>query len=69
MDGEKRIVTFMGEAGRRTANIIWKEEFSMFKVECETEGSSSKIFKLFMDESKAQQYAEEFAFGEKYGTV
>ena len=69
MDGEKRIVTFMGNAGRRTANIIFKEEFNMFKVECESEDSSSKLFKLFMDESKAQQFAEEFAFGEKYGTI
>jgi hypothetical protein len=69
MDGEKRIVTFMGEGGRRTANIIYKEEFNMFKVECELEGSSSKLFKLFMDESKAQAYAEEFAFKEKHGTI
>jgi hypothetical protein len=69
MDGEKRIVTFMGEAGRRTANIIYKEEFNMFKVECEIEGTSFKLFKLFMDESKAQAYAEEFAFKEKNGTI
>ena len=69
MDGEKRIVTFVGESGRRTANIIFKEEFNMFKVECETEGSPSKLFKLFMDESKAQQFAEEFVWEKKYGTV
>jgi hypothetical protein len=69
MDGEKRIVTFMGESGRRTANIIYKEEFSMFKVECESEGSNSKLFKLFMDESKAQAYAEQYAFGENYGNI
>ena len=69
MDGEKRIVTFVGESGRKTANIIWLQEFSMFKVECETEGSDSKIFKLFMNESKAQAYAEEYVWEKQYGTV
>ena len=69
MDGEKRIVTFMGSAGRRTANIIFLEPFGMFKVDCESEDNTSKIFKLFMDESKAQQYAEEYAFKETNGTI
>lgn len=69
MDGEKRIVTFMGSAGRRTANIIFMEAFGMFKVDCEAEDTPSKIFKFFMDESEAQQYAEEFAFKETNGTI
>jgi hypothetical protein len=69
MDGEKRIVTFVGKAGRKTANIIWIQELSMFKVECETEGLDSKIFKLFMDESKAQTYAMEYVWEKQYGTI
>ena len=66
MDGEKRVVTFMGESGKRAANIIWLENFNMFKVDCELDGVL-KIFKFFMDESKAQQYAEQFTFGDKNG--
>lgn len=69
IDGEKRVVTFMGESGRKTCNIIFLEKFGMFKVECFLGENKTSLFKLFMDESKAQQYAEEFAFGEKYGTI
>jgi hypothetical protein len=70
MDGEKRIVTFMGESGRRTASIIWKERLKMFQVSCELPGNESlKIFKLFKDESDAQTFAEEFVWEKKYGTV
>lgn len=69
MDKEKRIVTFMGEKGRRTANIIWLEQFKFFKVECIQENPPSNLFKFFMDESEAQQYAEEFAFEETNGTI
>lgn len=68
MDGEKRIVTFMGESGKRIANIIWEEKLNMFKVEC-IFPDDFKVVALFEDESKAQTYAEQFAFKEKYGTV
>jgi hypothetical protein len=68
MDGEKRIVTFVGEQGRKTANIIYLGEFGMFKVECETENNSSNFFKLFMNESKAQEFAEEYCWEKQYGT-
>ena len=70
MDGEKRIVTFMGESGRKTATILWKEHLNMFEVICELpENESVKHFKLFKDESEAQTFAEEFTWKEKYGTV
>jgi hypothetical protein len=70
MDGEKRIVTFMGESGRRTATIIWKDHLNMFQVSCELpENENVKLFKLFKDESEAQAYAEEFVWEKKYGTV
>lgn len=67
MDGEKRIVTFMGQAGRKTANIIWRDKIKMFEVECEdTYNKQSKFFTL---ESDAQTFAEEFAWEKQYGTV
>lgn len=67
MDGEKRIVTFMGDAGRKTASIIWRDKINMFEVLCEDDyNKESKFFTL---ESDAQVYAEEYAFKEKYGTV
>lgn len=69
MDGEKRIVTFMGAAGRRTAHIIWCEHLNMFKVDCILDKDKPNIFKLFSDESKAQQFAEEFVWEKKYGNV
>jgi hypothetical protein len=69
MDGEKRIVTFMGESGRRTANIIWHADLNMFKVDCISENSPTKLFKHFKDESEAQRFAEEFVWEKKYGTV
>ena len=67
MDGEKRIVTFMGKAGRKTANIIWRDKINMFEVECED--AYNKISKFFTLESDAQAYAEEFAWEKQYGTV
>lgn len=69
MDGEKRIVTFMGEAGRKTASIIWKEHLNMFKVECHLDNYPVNMFKLFKDESEAQTFAEHYVWEEKYGTV
>jgi hypothetical protein len=67
MDGEKRIVTFMGEAGRKTASIIWRDKIKMFEVFCEDAyNMSSKFFTL---ESEAQEFAEEFVWEKKYGTV
>jgi hypothetical protein len=68
IEGEKRIVTFMGESGRRIANIIWREDCGRFEVEC-VFPSSFKVCHMFNNESDAQRYAEEFAFKEKYGTV
>lgn len=67
MDGEKRIVTFMGDAGRRTANIIWRDKIKMFEVECEDE--YSKQSKFFTVECDAQYFAELFVWEKKYGTV
>ena len=70
IDGEKRIVTFVGESGRKTATILWKEHLNMFQVSCELpENESVKLFKLFKNESEAQAFAEEFCWREKYGTV
>ena len=59
----------MGESGRRTANIIWLENFGMFKVDCILGEDKPQLFKLFMNESKAQQFAEEFVWEKKYGNV
>lgn len=67
MDGEKRIVTFMGNAGRKTASIIWRDKINMFEVVCED--NYNKESKFYTVESDAQTYAEEYAFKEKYGTV
>ena len=67
MDGEKRIVTFMGEAGRKTANIIWRDKINMFEVLCED--PNNKLSKFFTLESDAQTFAEEFVWEKQYGTV
>ena len=31
IDGEKRIVTFMGEAGKKTASIIYRQKLNLFE--------------------------------------
>jgi hypothetical protein len=67
MDGEKRIVTFMGNAGRKTASIIWRDKINMFEVVCED--VYNKESKFYTVESDAQTYAEQFVWEEKYGTV
>ena len=67
MDGEKRIVTFMGKAGRKTAHIIWRDKINMFEVLCED--TYNKQSKFYTVESDAQAFAEEFVWEEKYGTV
>jgi hypothetical protein len=67
MDGEKRIVTFIGDAGKRTAEIIWRDKIRMFEVLCEDSyNMSSRFFTL---ESDAQTYAEEFVWEKKYATI
>jgi hypothetical protein len=67
MDGEKRIVTFMGESGRKTASIIWRDNLSVFEVLCED--ANSKLSKFFKIESDAQNFAEGFVWEKQYGTV
>lgn len=67
IDGEKRIVTFMGEAGRRTASIIWKEKINMFEVLCEDDQHKESTF--FGVESDAQAFAERFVWEKKYANV
>jgi hypothetical protein len=67
MDGEKRIVTFVGNAGRKTANILWRDKINMFEVLCEDE--YNKLTKFFTLESDAQTFAEEFVWEKKNGTI
>ena len=67
MDGEKRIVTFVGDAGRKTASIIWRGGWNLFEVLCEDDKHKESMF--FAEESKAQTFAEEFVWDKKYGTV
>jgi hypothetical protein len=67
MDGEKRIVTFMGAAGRKTANIIWRDKIGMFEVLCEDTKHKETVF--FANEGEAQTFAEKFAWGELRGNV
>ena len=67
MDGEKRIVTFMGESGRKTASIIWRDKINMFEVLCEDD--YNRLSKFFTIESDAQSFAEEFVWEKQYGTV
>lgn len=70
IDGEKRIVTFVGDSGKRTATILWHERDKIFEVSCERPNESyGKLIKFFKDESEAQTFAEEFTWKEKYGTV
>lgn len=68
MDGEKRIVTFMGEGGRRTASIIYKQKLNLFEVLRECESKQTKDTKFFRNESEAQAYAEEFCWGKQNET-
>ena len=67
MDGEKRIVTFVGDAGRKTAEIIWRDKINMFEVVCkDSYNLSSKFYTL---ESDAQTFAEEFVWEKKHAIV
>jgi hypothetical protein len=67
MDGEKRIVTFMGEAGRKTASIIWRDKMNVFEVLCED--AEHKESSFFSVESNAQAFAEKFVWENKHGIV
>jgi len=67
IDGEKRIVTFMGEAGRKTASIIWRDRMNMFEVFCED--SQHKESSFFNVEGDAQLFAEKFVWEKEYGTI
>ena len=64
MDGEKRIVTFMGEAGRLTASIIWRNVFDLFEVDCVEESGDVTIREtsFFKTEADAQAFAEKFVW-------
>ena len=65
MDGEKRIVTFMGDSGRRTSTILYKQKLNLFEVIIEDSNCEKKASNFFGNESDAQVWAENFAFGEK----
>jgi hypothetical protein len=67
IDGEKRIVTFMGEAGRKTASIIWRDRMNMFEVFCEDDKHKESSF--FNVEGDAQSFAEKFVWENKHGIV
>ena len=69
MNKEEINVTLMGDSGKRIANIIWKENLGMFKVEFGSGESMSKLFKLFKEESEAQQFAAEYVWEKKYGNI
>ena len=70
MDGEKRIVTFVGKGGKRTATITWKNLFDLFEVDCaEDDGLVAMDTKFFKNEAEAQEYAEYFVWRENYGTI
>ncbi len=70
IDGEKRIVTFIGASGKRTANILWREHDQVFEVVCERPDSGSgRLIKFFKDEAEAQTFAEEFTWKEKDGVI
>jgi hypothetical protein len=66
MTEERRIVTFMGEQGKRTATIGKLTE--LYEVELECEDGSYKLTKFFKTESEAEELAMGFAFEGKYGT-
>ena len=71
MDEEKRIVTMMGEAGRRIATITWKNIFDLFEVDCVEDFGDTRTIetKFFKDEAQAQTFAEQFVWRENYGNV
>lgn len=71
MDGEKRIVTFVGEAGRKTATITWKNVFDLFEVDCVDDNDGIKIINtsFYKNEAEAQACAEAFVWREKHGNV
>jgi hypothetical protein len=64
-DGEKRIVTFVGDRGKKTANLIWRNVFDLFEVECiDTDGTITIANNsFFKSEAEAQTFAENFVWG------
>ena len=67
MDGEKRIVTFIGESGKKISTISYREKLNLFEVFTESSNSDNKESMFFRNEADAQSWAEAFAFGEKNG--
>lgn len=71
MDEEKRIVTMVGDAGKRIATITWKNLFDLFEVDCVDDDGEICITntQFFKDEAQAQTFAEQFVWRENYGNV
>lgn len=66
MDGEKRIVTFMGNCGRKISTITYRQKLNLFEVLTEDSNVVKRDSRFFRNECDAQAWAEYFAFGEKY---
>lgn len=56
----KDIATFVGGAGQLIAVIYEAEDKSFYKVNCGTPQSPHSFSKVFMSESEAEQFANEF---------
>ena len=61
---DRRIVTFMGEMGKRIASIGMRND--LYEIEMENNGI--KLTKFVTSEEEAETVAKDFAFGGKYGT-
>jgi hypothetical protein len=61
---DRRIVTFMGEMGKRIASIGMRHELYEIEMEC----NGVKLTKFVKTEEEAEEVAKDFAFKGKYGT-
>ena len=61
---DRRIVTFMGEMGKRVASIGMRNDLYEIEMEC----GDDKLTKFVSSEEEAEEVAKDFAFGGKYGT-
>lgn len=63
----ERLVSFIGGAGRKMADIYYEFDTNSYYVHYKSGMDDMGIIRYFNTEDEAEESAQDYAFGEKYG--
>lgn len=63
----ERLVSFIGGAGRKIADIYYELETNSYYVQYKSGIDDMGVIRYFNTEDEAEKSAHDYTFGEKYG--